>query len=96
MLRSSFAVIPYHVTICTGLEHDASTTSRAYVIIIGASYTQTERLWLDPPDGRRGFEAGSLESFESLGSDVGEIKKVEVRERRGCFLFLICLFGRGL
>uniref|UniRef100_A0A3Q3VSS6 PLAT domain-containing protein n=1 Tax=Mola mola TaxID=94237 RepID=A0A3Q3VSS6_MOLML len=71
-------VIPYHVTICTGLERDASTTSRAYVIIIGASYTQTERLWLDPPDGRRGFEAGSLESFESLGSDVGEIKKVEV------------------
>uniref|UniRef100_A0A3Q3VVE1 PLAT domain-containing protein n=1 Tax=Mola mola TaxID=94237 RepID=A0A3Q3VVE1_MOLML len=71
-------VIPYHVTICTGLERDASTTSRAYVIIIGASYTQTERLWLDPPDGRRGFEAGSLESFESLGSDVGEIKKVEL------------------
>uniref|UniRef100_A0A8D3DQI5 Lipoxygenase homology PLAT domains 1 n=1 Tax=Scophthalmus maximus TaxID=52904 RepID=A0A8D3DQI5_SCOMX len=74
----SCAVIPYHFTICTGLERDASTTSRAYVIIIGASHTQTERLWLDLPDGRTGFEAGSLESFETLGLDVGEIKKVEI------------------
>lgn len=80
MLLCSFcAVIPYHITICTGLERDASTTSRAYVIIIGANHTQTERLWLDLADGRKGFEAGSLESFESRGSDVGEIKKVEVR-----------------
>lgn len=76
---SSCAVIPYHITICTGLERDASTTSRAYVIIIGANHGQTERLWVDLPDGRKGFEAGSLESFESCGSDVGEIKKVEVR-----------------
>lgn len=78
-------VIPYHMTICTGLERDASTTSRAYVIIIGANHTQTQRLWLDLPDGRKGFEAGSLERFESHGSDVGEIKKVEVRaeERDG-------------
>lgn len=72
-------VIPYHITICTGLERDASTTSRAYVIIMGASHTHTQRLWLDLPDGRKGFEAGSLHRFESHGSDVGEIKKVEVR-----------------
>uniref|UniRef100_A0A673CI95 Lipoxygenase homology domains 1a n=1 Tax=Sphaeramia orbicularis TaxID=375764 RepID=A0A673CI95_9TELE len=72
------AVIPYHITICTGLDRDASTTSRPYVIIIGANQTQTARLWLDLEDGRKGFEAGSLESFESQGSDVGEIKKVEV------------------
>ncbi|XP_070844973.1 lipoxygenase homology domain-containing protein 1 [Chaetodon trifascialis] len=71
-------IIPYHITICTGLERDASTTSRAYVIIIGANHTQTERLWLDLLDGRQGFEAGSLESCESHGSDVGEIKKVEL------------------
>ncbi|XP_070780971.1 lipoxygenase homology domain-containing protein 1 [Enoplosus armatus] len=71
-------IIPYHITICTGLERDASTTSRAYVIIIGANHTQTERLWLDLPDGKNGFEAGSLESSESYGSDVGEIKKVEL------------------
>uniref|UniRef100_A0A3B5AGE5 Lipoxygenase homology domains 1 n=1 Tax=Stegastes partitus TaxID=144197 RepID=A0A3B5AGE5_9TELE len=77
-LCSSCAVIPYHITICTGLERDASTTSRAYVIIIGASHTQTERLWLDLPDEKKGFEAGSLENFESHGSDVGEIKKVEL------------------
>ncbi|GLD72495.1 lipoxygenase homology domain-containing protein 1 [Lates japonicus] len=64
-------IIPYHITICTGLERDASTTSRAYVIIIGANHTQTERLWLDLPDGMKGYEAGSLESFESHGSDLG-------------------------
>uniref|UniRef100_A0A4W6C1W7 Lipoxygenase homology PLAT domains 1 n=1 Tax=Lates calcarifer TaxID=8187 RepID=A0A4W6C1W7_LATCA len=78
LLCPSCAVIPYHITICTGLERDASTTSRAYVIIIGANHTQTERLWLDLPDGRKGYEAGSLESFESHGWDVGEIKKVEL------------------
>uniref|UniRef100_A0A3B4VR63 Lipoxygenase homology PLAT domains 1 n=1 Tax=Seriola dumerili TaxID=41447 RepID=A0A3B4VR63_SERDU len=78
LLWPSCAVIPYHITICTGLERDASTTSRAYVIIIGANHTQTERLWLDLPDGRKGFEAGSLESFESHGADVGDIKKVEL------------------
>ncbi|XP_056288042.1 lipoxygenase homology domain-containing protein 1-like isoform X1 [Pseudoliparis swirei] len=71
-------IIPYHFTICTGPERDASTTSRAYVIIIGANHTQTERLWLDLPDERQGFEADSLESFQSHGSDVGEIKKVEL------------------
>lgn len=51
------------------------------MIIIGANHTQTERLWLDLPDETKGFEAGSLESFQSHGSDVGEIKKVEVRKR---------------
>ncbi|MED6242457.1 hypothetical protein ATANTOWER_004969, partial [Ataeniobius toweri] len=71
-------IIPYHISICTGLERDASTTSRAYVIIIGVDHTQTERLWLDLLDGRKGFQAGSLESFEAHGSDVGEIKKVEL------------------
>uniref|UniRef100_A0A8C4ECX3 Lipoxygenase homology PLAT domains 1a n=1 Tax=Dicentrarchus labrax TaxID=13489 RepID=A0A8C4ECX3_DICLA len=75
---SSCAVIPYHITICTGLERDASTTSRAYVIIVGSNHTQTDRLWLDLLDGKQGFEAGSLESFECRGSDVEEIKKVEI------------------
>lgn len=50
------------------------------MIISGTNHTMTERLWLDLPNGRRGFEAGSLESFECRGSDVMEIKKVEVRE----------------
>lgn len=72
------AVIPYHVSIGTGPERDASTASRAYVIIVGVNHTQTERLWLDLPNGRKGFLAGSLESFEAHGSDVGEIRKVEV------------------
>uniref|UniRef100_A0A8C6KKR9 ST8 alpha-N-acetyl-neuraminide alpha-2,8-sialyltransferase 5 n=1 Tax=Nothobranchius furzeri TaxID=105023 RepID=A0A8C6KKR9_NOTFU len=74
----SCAVIPYHITISTGEERDASTTSRAYVIIVGSNHAQTERMWLDLPDGSKGFQAGSLESFEVSGSDVGEFKKVEI------------------
>lgn len=58
------------------------------MIIIGANHTQTERLWLDLPDGRKGFEAGSLENFESHGLDVGEMKKVEVRIRERLLKFL--------
>ncbi|KAE8285273.1 Lipoxygenase-like proteiny domain-containing protein 1 [Larimichthys crocea] len=76
--ETELPIIPYHITICTGLERDASTTSRAYVIIIGADQTQTERLWLDLPDETQGFMAGSLENFQSYGVDVGEIKKVEL------------------
>ncbi|XP_077594101.1 lipoxygenase homology domain-containing protein 1 [Stigmatopora nigra] len=71
-------VIPYHITLCTGLERDAGTTSRAYVIIIGDNHSRTDRLWLDPPDGKTGFRAGSMESFECHGTDVWEIKKVEL------------------
>ncbi|KAF7217360.1 lipoxygenase homology domains 1 [Nothobranchius furzeri] len=71
-------IIPYHITISTGEERDASTTSRAYVIIVGSNHAQTERMWLDLPDGSKGFQAGSLESFEVSGSDVGEFKKVEI------------------
>uniref|UniRef100_A0A3Q3IQT0 PLAT domain-containing protein n=1 Tax=Monopterus albus TaxID=43700 RepID=A0A3Q3IQT0_MONAL len=78
LLCPSCTVIPYHITICTGLEREASTTSRAYVIIIGTNHTQTERLWLDLSDGRKGFETGTMESFESYGSDVGDVKKVEL------------------
>ncbi|XP_056146384.1 lipoxygenase homology domain-containing protein 1 [Lampris incognitus] len=77
-ITEELPIIPYHIIISTGLERDASTTSRAYVIIIGASHSQTERLWLDLPDGRKCFEAGSLESFEVHGSDVGKIRKVKI------------------
>ncbi|TKS84776.1 Lipoxygenase -like proteiny domain-containing protein 1 [Collichthys lucidus] len=77
-VREGLKVIPYHITICTGLDRDAATTSRAYVIIIGVNQTQTERLWLDLPDEKQGFQAGTLEIFESYGVDVGEIKTVQL------------------
>lgn len=72
-------VIPYHFTLSTGLERDASTTARVYVIIIGHGDTETERLWLDLPEGKKSFAAGSMEHFVCYGADVGEIKRVEVR-----------------
>ncbi|XP_075875519.1 lipoxygenase homology domain-containing protein 1 [Nelusetta ayraudi] len=71
-------IIPYHFTLSTGLERDASTTARVYVIIIGHGDTETERLWLDLPEGKKSFAAGSMEHFVCYGADVGEIKRVEL------------------
>ncbi|XP_062333408.1 lipoxygenase homology domain-containing protein 1-like [Osmerus eperlanus] len=71
-------IIPYHFTLSTGLDRDAGTASRAYVIIMGSGSTRTDRLWLDLPEALGGFQAGSLEYFTSCGGDVGEIKKVEL------------------
>ncbi|XP_076859680.1 lipoxygenase homology domain-containing protein 1 [Brachyhypopomus gauderio] len=71
-------VIPYHVTVSTGGGRDASTTSRVYVIIMGPHDIETERLWLDLPQGKKCFAAETMENFESYGLDVGEIKRVEL------------------
>uniref|UniRef100_A0AAY4CCW5 PLAT domain-containing protein n=1 Tax=Denticeps clupeoides TaxID=299321 RepID=A0AAY4CCW5_9TELE len=75
---SSASVIPYDFTISTGMDRDASTTSRVYVIIIGPSDVETDRLWLDLPEGKKCFEAGGMEHFQCYGTDVGEIKRVEL------------------
>lgn len=40
---------------------------------------ETERLWLDLPEGKRGFVAGTMDHFVCYATDVGEIKRVEVR-----------------
>ncbi|XP_016373226.1 lipoxygenase homology domain-containing protein 1 [Sinocyclocheilus rhinocerous] len=71
-------MIPYHFTVSTGDGHDASTTSRVYVIIIGPNDLETERLWLDLTDGKTCFAAGGMEHFMCYGLDVGEIKRVEL------------------
>uniref|UniRef100_A0A8C4ZN74 Lipoxygenase homology PLAT domains 1 n=1 Tax=Gadus morhua TaxID=8049 RepID=A0A8C4ZN74_GADMO len=71
-------VIPYHISVSTGLAEDSSTSSRAYVIVVGAGQHKTDRMWLDMTNGRTSFEEGSLESSVCHGADVGEIKKVEL------------------
>uniref|UniRef100_A0A3Q2WL46 Lipoxygenase homology PLAT domains 1b n=1 Tax=Haplochromis burtoni TaxID=8153 RepID=A0A3Q2WL46_HAPBU len=71
-------VIPYHFTLSTAIEQDASTTARVYVIIIGPNDVETDRLWLDLPEGKKSFTAGSMEHFVCYGTDVGEIKRVEL------------------
>uniref|UniRef100_A0A8C0FBY8 Lipoxygenase homology domains 1 n=1 Tax=Bubo bubo TaxID=30461 RepID=A0A8C0FBY8_BUBBB len=71
-------LIPYHITVTTGTEYDSSTDSRVYLIIMGPQKVQTERLWLDLPEGKDEFADGSVEKFSVWGLDVGEIKKVEV------------------
>uniref|UniRef100_A0A8C0FDY4 Lipoxygenase homology domains 1 n=1 Tax=Bubo bubo TaxID=30461 RepID=A0A8C0FDY4_BUBBB len=54
------------------------TDSRVYLIIMGPQKVQTERLWLDLPEGKDEFADGSVEKFSVWGLDVGEIKKVEI------------------
>ncbi|XP_056097903.1 lipoxygenase homology domain-containing protein 1 isoform X1 [Rhinichthys klamathensis goyatoka] len=71
-------MIPYHFTVSTGADRDASTSSRVYVIILGPSDLETERLWLDLPGGKKCFASGGMEHFMSYGLDVGEIKRVEL------------------
>ncbi|KAI3372735.1 hypothetical protein L3Q82_023197 [Scortum barcoo] len=71
-------IIPYHFTVSTGMDHDASTTARVYVIIMGPNDVETERLWLDLPEGKKSFTAGTMEHFVCYGTDVGEIKRVEL------------------
>ncbi|XP_062236812.1 lipoxygenase homology domain-containing protein 1 [Platichthys flesus] len=71
-------IIPYHFTLSTGSDRDASTTARVYVIITGPTDTETERMWLDPPEGKKSFTVGTMEHFVSYGTDVGEIKRVEL------------------
>ncbi|XP_031425771.2 lipoxygenase homology domain-containing protein 1 [Clupea harengus] len=70
--------IPYDFTVSTGLERDASTTSRVYVIIMGPGDLETDRMWLDLPEGKKSFASGSMEHFQSYGLDVGQIKRVEL------------------
>ncbi|XP_037981638.1 lipoxygenase homology domain-containing protein 1 isoform X2 [Motacilla alba alba] len=72
------SLIPYHITVTTGTEFDSSTDSRVFIIIMGPQKVQTERLWLDLPEGKDEFADGSVEKFSVWGLDVGEIKKVEV------------------
>ncbi|KAK5871016.1 hypothetical protein PBY51_003919 [Eleginops maclovinus] len=71
-------IIPYHFTLSTGMERDAGTFARVYVIIIGPSEMETDRLWLDLPEGKKCFTAGTMEHFVCYGTDVGEIKRVEL------------------
>ncbi|XP_004623679.1 lipoxygenase homology domain-containing protein 1 isoform X1 [Octodon degus] len=71
-------VIPYYVSVTTGKHKDAATDSRAYVILIGEEDEYSNRIWLDYPQGKRGFACGSVEEFYVGGLDVGIIKKIEV------------------
>ncbi|KAM5222354.1 lipoxygenase homology domain-containing protein 1 isoform 3-T3 [Ctenodactylus gundi] len=71
-------VIPYYVSVTTGKHKDAATDSRAYVILIGEEDERTLRIWLDYPQGKRGFACGSVEEFYVGGLDVGVIKKIEL------------------
>uniref|UniRef100_A0A7N8X1A0 Lipoxygenase homology domains 1b n=1 Tax=Mastacembelus armatus TaxID=205130 RepID=A0A7N8X1A0_9TELE len=78
LMENDVNIIPYHFTLSTGMDQDASTTARVYIIIIGPNDVETDRLWLDLPEGKNSFTAGAMDHFVCYGTDVGEIKRVEV------------------
>lgn len=71
-------MIPYYVSVTTGKHKDAATDSRAFILLIGEDDERSNRIWLDYPQGKRGFSCGSVEEFYVGGLDVGIIKKIEV------------------
>ncbi|XP_015337724.1 lipoxygenase homology domain-containing protein 1 isoform X3 [Marmota marmota marmota] len=71
-------VIPYYVSVTTGKHKDAATDSRAFILLIGEKDERSNRIWLDYPQGKRGFACGSVEEFYVGGLDVGTIKKIEL------------------
>ncbi|XP_073925632.1 lipoxygenase homology domain-containing protein 1 isoform X2 [Castor canadensis] len=71
-------VIPYYVSVTTGKHKDAATDSRAFILLIGEDEERSNRIWLDYPQGKKGFTCGSVEEFFVGGLDVGIIKKIEV------------------
>ncbi|CAH7088136.1 Loxhd1 [Phodopus roborovskii] len=71
-------VVPYYVSVTTGKHKDAATDSRAFVLLIGEDDERSNRIWLDYPQGKRGFSCGSVEEFYVGGLDVGIIKKIEL------------------
>ncbi|KAM4615981.1 lipoxygenase homology domain-containing protein 1 [Polymixia lowei] len=76
-------IIPYHFTLSTGMDREASTAARVYVIILGPGEIESERLWLDLPEGKTCFASGTMEHFVCYGTDVGEIKRVELGHNGG-------------
>ncbi|XP_037364471.1 lipoxygenase homology domain-containing protein 1 [Talpa occidentalis] len=71
-------VIPYYVSVTTGKHKDAATDSRAFILLIGEDDERSNRIWLDYPRGKKGFNSGSVEEFYVAGLDVGVIKKIEL------------------
>uniref|UniRef100_A0A8D0V8K4 PLAT domain-containing protein n=1 Tax=Sus scrofa TaxID=9823 RepID=A0A8D0V8K4_PIG len=71
-------VIPYYVSVTTGKHKDAATDSRAFILLIGEDDERSNRIWLDYPQGKKGFSCGSVEEFYVAGLDVGVIKKIEL------------------
>ncbi|XP_069323942.1 lipoxygenase homology domain-containing protein 1 [Eulemur rufifrons] len=71
-------VIPYYVSVTTGKHKDAATDSRAFILLIGEEDERSNRIWLDYPGGKKGFDRGSVEEFYVAGLDVGIIKKIEL------------------
>lgn len=66
------------MSVTTGKHKDAATDSRAFILLIGEDDERSNRIWLDFPRGKKGFDCGSVEEFYVAGLDVGIIKKIEV------------------
>ena len=73
-----FAIaIPYTIRIATGDKDDEGTEANVHIVLIGTDNV-SEKIPLELI-GKDEFAAKSVETFSVEALDVGEIKKVEVR-----------------
>ena len=71
------AAIPYTVRVTTGAEKSMGTESNAYIKIIGTRKRQTGKQFLELMQ-KKAFLPGSTETFSLEGTDVGEVRQIEV------------------
>ena len=72
------AAIPYTVKVVTGDSKDCGTEANAWIKVYGHKNRHTGRLHLELAQ-KKGFEAGSIETFSIEAPDIKEVKAIEVR-----------------
>ena len=73
-----FSAIPYTVRVRTGDERDQGTDSNVWIKILGRKKKHTGRQFLELAQ-KRGFMAGSVETFSLEAPDVDDVKMIEVK-----------------
>ena len=77
-VSARLAAIPYTVKVVTGDSKDCGTEANAWIKVYGHKNRHTGRLHLELAQ-KKGFEAGSIETFSIEAPDIKEVKAIEVR-----------------
>lgn len=76
MCSFSIPAISYTVRVRTGDDKDGGTEAKVHIVLIGTQ-ASTDKIDLELVQ-KSGFEPGTAETFSVEGTDVGEIRKIEV------------------
>ena len=78
----------------TADDKDGGTEAKVYIVLIGTQAC-TDKIDLELIQ-KNGFEPGTAETFSVEGIDVGEIRKIEVGERKYIVCFIVHYFYNPL